>query len=215
MNKIVYTVVTASIVSGLLEESGYNPPKKEYTIDTSMIISILSIEGENSNSIHRMIEKPTEAPVEPEDDLDLMGRRAYDFKLRGWNQKYALRYHNAKVISILELARIIEECSFELEFKNFQGFDYLTGINIIHTEHNYDFHHWEERLKSAVQKDDNGNYIQWWKRELGPWDQENFTDNERLLAWRIFNISVESVVFYYKVEYDTLRLVSPWWNKSH
>ena len=205
----------ASIVSGLLEESGYNPPKKEYTIDTSMIIIILSIEGENSNSILRMVEKPTEAPVEPEDDLDRMGRRSYDFKLKSWNQKYALRYHNAKVISILELITLVEECSFELEFENFQGLDYLTGINITHPKHNYDFHHWEERLKSVVQKDDNGNYVQWWKRELGLWDQENFTDNERLLAWRIFNISIESVVFYYKVEYDALRLVSPWWNQSN
>lgn len=198
----------ATAVLGLSKEPGYDPPKKEYDIDTSMIISILSIEGENSNSILRMIENPSEAPIEPTGSINKMTYRLYDFKLRGWKQKNALRYHNAKIMSILDLIQLVEECTFELEFEKFQGSDYLTGINITHPEYNYDFQHWEERLISAVQKDINGTVIHWWSRDLEVWDNEDFTDNERLISWRIFCITVKSLKFYIEIEYDSWRLVN-------
>ena len=41
MNKLISIVLTASVVFGLIEDVCVYTPKKEYTIDTSMIIDIL------------------------------------------------------------------------------------------------------------------------------------------------------------------------------
>ena len=110
-------------------------------------------------------------------------------------------------ISIFDIIKIVVESTFKIKTIAIGGTEYLDSLKITHPEYNYDFSHWENRLKSATVSDDNDIITTWWNRILEEWENDYYSDENRFLVWRINSIAVESVEYYYEVELDTLKLL--------
>ena len=161
----------------------YNPPPpRKYIIDKEIIIHILLQADIHIKDFTTLQQIRPQVPSYIDDldqnlDIDSYNKAVTDWE--GFHSK-----NLPKNFSHTEMIKFIEESDISVDINS--GYEELYKVTITHPDNKYNTNDWEKKIREI--KHANGKCF--YKKVLEPWDIENFTTNERILAWRIHNYTI-------------------------